>query len=50
MQGFLLATITLSLQVDKVVAKAQRRELGICESCGGIYDADQCARGSCPMK
>ncbi len=49
-QGFLLVTITLALQVDVVVAKAQRRDLGICETCGGVYNPDECARGNCPKK
>lgn len=46
--GFLLITVTLALQVDKVVAKAQRRELGLCEHCGGINDPHLCKTGKCP--
>lgn len=48
LQGFLLVTIALALQVDKVVAKAQRRELGLCEHCGGMNDPALCKAGKCP--
>lgn len=46
--GFLLVTTALALQVDKVVAKAQRRDLGLCEHCGGVYDPALCNSGRCP--
>lgn len=36
--------------VDVWVAKQQRRELGLCEECGGVYDAATCTKANCPMK
>lgn len=36
--------------VDVWVAKQQRRELGLCEECGGVYNAETCDKQKCPMK
>lgn len=49
-QGILLASIYLATKVDRVVARAQRRELGLCEECGGLYEPESCAEGKCPMR
>jgi hypothetical protein len=37
-------------QVDVIIAKQQRRQLGLCEECGGLYSVDSCKQGNCPMK
>jgi acid phosphatase family membrane protein YuiD len=37
-------------QIDVIIAKQQRRQLGLCEECGGMYSADSCKQGNCPMK
>jgi acid phosphatase family membrane protein YuiD len=37
-------------RIDVVIAKQQRRQLGLCEECGGMYSADSCKQGNCPMK
>lgn len=37
-------------QVDVAVAKQQRRQLGLCEECGGLYNAESCQQDKCPMK
>jgi hypothetical protein len=50
MQVFMLWAFASTKQVDAYVAKQQRKELGICEACGGIYDAASCQQGECPMR
>jgi len=50
MQFFLLVTIYLALQVDVFVARAQRRELGLCVDCGGANDPGRCPQPKCPMR
>ncbi len=37
-------------QVDVFVAKAQRRQLGLCEECGGVFDPATCKQEGCPSK
>ncbi|KAF6259211.1 hypothetical protein COO60DRAFT_1638555 [Scenedesmus sp. NREL 46B-D3] len=37
-------------QVDVIIAKQQRRQLGLCEECGGLYSAGDCRQDKCPMK
>ncbi|KAG1661225.1 hypothetical protein FOA52_008270 [Chlamydomonas sp. UWO 241] len=46
MLGFLLS----AKQVDIQFAKAQRRQLGLCEECGGLYEPATCAKKGCPKK
>lgn len=49
--GFLLLAFYLSAtQIDKFVAKSQRRQLGLCEECGGLYNPTSCTRNNCPSK
>lgn len=49
--GFLLLGLYLSsTQLDKFVAKAQRRQLGLCEECGGLNSPETCTQQGCPMK
>jgi len=49
--GFvMLAFVASSKQVDVFVARAQRRQLGICEECGGVYDPATCQQAGCPSK
>lgn len=39
-----------SKQVDIFFARSQRRQLGLCEECGGIYEPSTCQKQGCPMK
>lgn len=49
--GFLLLGIYLSSStLDKWIAKAQRRQLGLCEECGGLYDPQTCSEKECPSR
>ncbi len=49
--GFLLLGLYLSSSIlDKWVAKGQRRQLGLCEECGGLYDPQTCTEKDCPSK
>lgn len=43
--GFLIVLYFSAGTVDKLVARAQRRSLGLCEECGGVYLPE-----SCPME
>jgi hypothetical protein len=36
--------------VDSYIAKQQRRQLGLCEECGGVFDAATCQKANCPMR
>lgn len=46
----LAATFFFSRKIDELVAKSQRRELGLCELCGGLNEPSQCTEGQCPLK
>eukprot|EP00197_Chlamydomonas_leiostraca_P005559 CAMPEP_0202868540 /NCGR_PEP_ID=MMETSP1391-20130828/10935_1 /ASSEMBLY_ACC=CAM_ASM_000867 /TAXON_ID=1034604 /ORGANISM="Chlamydomonas leiostraca, Strain SAG 11-49" /LENGTH=157 /DNA_ID=CAMNT_0049548723 /DNA_START=26 /DNA_END=499 /DNA_ORIENTATION=- len=46
----MLASVLSAKSIDEWVAKQQRRQLGLCESCGGVYDAATCKQQGCPMK
>ncbi|KAL4418778.1 hypothetical protein ABPG77_001645 [Micractinium sp. CCAP 211/92] len=49
--GALLLLLYLSsTQVDKFVARQQRRQLGLCEECGGLYDPATCQQQGCPSR
>lgn len=37
-------------QVDQFVARDQRRQLGLCERCGGMNEPGSCAEANCPMR
>lgn len=37
-------------QVDIYIAKQQRRQLGLCEGCGGMYNSATCKQSNCPLK
>lgn len=37
-------------QVDAYVARQQRRQLGLCEECGGLFEPGSCAEKSCPAR
>lgn len=45
----MLASVLLATKVDVYIAKAQRRDLGLCEHCGGIYEPEKCNAGDCPL-
>ncbi|GAX78515.1 hypothetical protein CEUSTIGMA_g5955.t1 [Chlamydomonas eustigma] len=48
--GLMVLFLTSANQVDVVVAKAQRRQLGICERCGGVNEPGSCNERECPLK
>ena len=50
LQGIMLASVLLATKVDVYIARAQRRDLGLCENCGGIYEPEKCNAGDCPLK
>ncbi|PNH06819.1 hypothetical protein TSOC_006761 [Tetrabaena socialis] len=46
----MIAFVASARQVDVIVAKAQRRQLGLCEECGGVYEPGTCPQKECPLK
>lgn len=48
--GLLVAFYFSSQFIDKYVARSQRRQLGLCEECGGVNDAATCQSRTCPLK
>lgn len=48
-QGVLLAFLVSANQVDVFVARQQRKQLGLCPQCGGLYEASSCVEKGCPM-
>ena len=49
-QGVMLLFISSAQQVDVQVARAQRRQLGLCEECGGVNEPGTCQQKGCPAK
>jgi hypothetical protein len=49
-QGVMLASVLSYRQVDVFIAKQQRKHLGLCQECGGLYDAPTCTQKNCLMK
>lgn len=47
-QGVLVVAYYSSGVVDAYIARSQRRDLGICEECGGLNDPDTCSQAACP--
>lgn len=48
--GLLVALYFSSTQIDAIVARSQRRQLGLCEECGGLFDPASCQQKNCPSK
>ena len=48
MQGIMLASVLLATKVDLFIARAQRRDLGLCEECGGLNEPETCNSSKCP--
>ncbi|KAG2454235.1 hypothetical protein HYH02_001269 [Chlamydomonas schloesseri] len=46
----MIAFVVSARQVDVFFAKQQRRQLGLCEQCGGVYDPATCTQAGCPLK
>lgn len=46
----MIAFVVSARQVDVFFAKQQRRQLGLCEQCGGVYDPATCQQAGCPLK
>ena len=49
-QAFVLLCVYLAKEVDTIIARSQRRELGLCEECGGLFEPDTCEEWRCPLK
>ncbi|KAF8062746.1 hypothetical protein HT031_004076 [Scenedesmus sp. PABB004] len=49
-QGLMAAFYFGAQYVDVFVARQQRRELGLCEACGGVYEPASCSQAQCPMR
>jgi hypothetical protein len=50
MQAIMLASVLGAKQLDVYVAKQQRRQLGLCEECGGVFEPSTCSEQRCPNK
>ena len=49
--GFGLVALYFSSKlIDDYVAISQRRQLGICEKCGGLNEPSSCAEQGCPER
>ncbi|KAF5843778.1 hypothetical protein DUNSADRAFT_8293 [Dunaliella salina] len=48
--ALMLAAVLGAKQLDVIVARQQRRQLGLCEECGGIFEPSSCTEQQCPMK
>lgn len=48
--GFLVILYFSSTKIDVYIARSQRKQLGLCEQCGGLYDMESCPNASCPMR
>jgi hypothetical protein len=48
--GFLVALYFSSKFIDEYVAISQRRQLDICEQCGGLNAQETCQENDCPYK
>ena len=48
MQGIMLASVLTASKVDEYIARAQRRDLGLCEECGGVNEPETCDQNKCP--
>lgn len=45
------AAFFLNNKVDEVIAKQQRKDLGLCEKCGGLYEGGPgCPVNDCPNR
>ena len=50
LQVFLLLCVYFAKEIDTIVARSQRRQLGLCEECGGLFDPASCEEWRCPYK
>ena len=48
--GLLVALYFSSKFIDDYAAASQRKQLGLCEKCGGLYDGSSCPERDCPEK
>ncbi|BDA46710.1 hypothetical protein COCOBI_09-1630 [Coccomyxa sp. Obi] len=46
--GILVASVLVGSKIDQIIARSQRRELGLCEECGGLNDPATCKENRCP--
>lgn len=49
-QGVMLGFYVSAQQVDLYFARAQRKQLGLCEECGGVFNPKTCTEKACPLR
>lgn len=49
-QVVMVVLIVSAPAVDAWVARQQRRQLGLCEECGGVNDPATCRQARCPRQ
>lgn len=49
-QGVMLGFYVSAQSVDAYFAKAQRKQLGLCEECGGVFNPKTCTEKNCPLR
>lgn len=48
--GLLVVFYVSATQIDIFIARNQRKQLGLCEECGGLYESGSCPLAKCPSK
>lgn len=48
--AFMLASVWGASKVDAIIARQQRRQLGICVECGGLNEPGTCQEAKCPLR
>lgn len=48
--GLLIAFYFSAKEIDTLVARNQRKQLGLCEHCGGLYEPSSCPHAKCPER
>ena len=49
-QAVMLVSAYAAYKADALVARQQRRELGLCEACGGLNEPATCTEARCPCR
>lgn len=45
-----MASVLVGSKIDQYIARSQRRDLGLCEQCGGLNDPLTCQENRCPAQ
>jgi len=48
--AFMIAVVASGGKVDEAIARSQRRQLGLCERCGGVNEPGSCPEAGCPLR